>query len=77
MVAHKSSHAAPKLLGLVLFKGMEITGIRPIYRSQITQCQDDPFLGNSISTDRDYYSTLLGIKIDTDRQVMAWMYRNA
>lgn len=34
------------------------------------------FLGSMVSTDYDYYTTFLGFKIDTDRQVMIWMHRN-
>ncbi|MCI8351189.1 MAG: hypothetical protein HFJ86_08515 [Oscillospiraceae bacterium] len=37
---------------------------------------DTSLLGNIISTNCDYDSTLLGIRIDTDRQVMEWMHKN-
>lgn len=35
-----------------------------------------PLLGHLLSTYRAYYSTILGIIIVTDRQVIAWMHRD-
>ena len=35
-----------------------------------------PHLGNTVATDCDYYTTHLGIRIDTDGQVMEWTHRN-
>ena len=35
-----------------------------------------PHLGDTVATDCDYYTTHLGIRIDTDGQVMEWTHRS-
>lgn len=73
--------ANPLALLLLAVSG-SIAAIHPVweyprYREFSCHTNSMTFKGNILSTDCDYYNTLLGIRIDTDRQVMAWMRKNA